>query len=97
MQLVDVFSKDLIECKAVGNISSQFEMSKLCECSNSRTDFQIVSLNLSHWPFPCGWYGVVVDILIPLSFNYFLIDVDRNPDPLSECIVLGVPKVANSS
>ena len=36
-------------------------------------------------------------MLIPISFKYLLIDVDRNPDPLSECIVLGVPKVANNS
>ena len=36
-------------------------------------------------------------MLIPISLKYFLIDVDRNPDPLSECIVLGVPKVANNS
>ena len=36
-------------------------------------------------------------MLIPISFKYLLIDVDRNPDPLSECIALGVPKVANNS
>ena len=36
-------------------------------------------------------------MLIPMSFKYLLIDVDRNSDPLSECIVLGVPKVANNS
>ena len=36
-------------------------------------------------------------MLIPISFKYFLIDVDTNPDHLSECIVLGVPKVANNS
>ena len=83
--------------KAVSNISSQFEMSNLCECINSRTVFYIVRLNLSHCPFPCGWYGVEVEMLIPISFKYLLIDVDINPDPLSECIVLGVPNVANNS
>ena len=36
-------------------------------------------------------------MLIPISFKYLLIDVDINPDPLSECIVLGVPNVANNS
>ena len=78
-------------------MSSQFEISNLCECINSWTGFHVILLNLSHCPFSCGWYGVVVEILIPISFEYFLIDVDRNPDPLSECIILGVPKVAKNS
>ena len=96
-QLVDVFSKDLIECKAVGNISSQFEISKSCECSNSRMVLQIYHLNLLHWQFSCGWFGVLVNVFMPISFKYFLMDVYRNPDPLSEYMVLGDPNVANNS
>lgn len=93
MHLLDMFSKDLIECKAVGNISSQFQLSKLCECSNIQMVFHFIPLNLSHWRLPCEWCGVVVDVSIPISLKYFLIDIDGNAEPQSECIVLGVSKL----
>ena len=49
-------------------------------------------LKRSNFPFPCGWYGVGADMVIPISLKYFLIVADRNPNPLSEFMVFGIPK-----
>ena len=56
-----------------------------------------IPLNRSHVSFPCRWYGIFVDLSIPISFKYFLILFDINSDPRSLWMVFGAPKEVNES
>ena len=40
----------------------------LCELGRVRNILSKVLLNLSTWPFPSGWYGVVLEGIMPHDF-----------------------------
>ena len=52
-----------------------------------------VRLNRSIWPFPCGWYGVLlVSRYLPPWTNKSLVILDSKSRPWSECNRWGKPK-----